>query len=54
MNFQANFYKLQIHTVNSGNTYETLKDKNIFIEVEKQKYAVDVLEKPLNEKKYKL
>ena len=40
--------------VNSGNTYETLKDKNIFIEVEKQKYAVDVLEKPLNEKKYKL
>ena len=40
--------------VNSGNSYETLKDKNIFIEVEKQKYPVNVLEKPLNEKKYKL
>ena len=40
--------------VNSGNSYETLKDKNIFIEVEKQKYAVEILEKPLNEKKYKL
>ena len=32
--------------MNSGNNYETLKDKNIFIEVEKQKYPVD-LEKPL-------
>ena len=40
--------------VNSGNSYETLRDKNIFIEVEKQKYPVDVLEKPLNEKNYKL
>tara|TARA_B100000482_G_C12486703_1_gene250982 strand:+ start:26 stop:673 length:648 start_codon:yes stop_codon:yes gene_type:complete len=39
--------------VNSGNSYETLKDKNIFIEVEKQKYPVEVLEKPLNQKNYK-
>ena len=39
--------------VNSGNTYETLKDKNIFIEVEKQKYAVEILKKPLNQKNYK-
>ena len=39
--------------VNSGNSYETLKDKNIFIEVEKQKYPVDILKKPLNEKNYK-
>ena len=38
--------------VNSGNSYETLKDKNIFIEVEKKKYPVDILEKPLNNKKY--
>jgi len=39
--------------VNSGNTIETLKDKNIFIEVEKKKYSVNILEKPLNKKKYR-
>ena len=39
--------------VNSGNTNETLKDKNVFIEVEKKKYPVDILEKPLNNTKYK-
>ena len=39
--------------VNSGNSYETLKDKNIFIEVEKKKYPVDILQKPLNQKEYK-
>ena len=39
--------------VNSGNTIETLKDKNIFIEVEKKKYPVDILENPLNKKKYR-
>ena len=39
--------------VNSGNSYETLKDKNLFIEVEKIKYPVDIIEKPLNNRKYK-
>ena len=39
--------------VKSGNSYETLKDKNIFIEVEKKKYPVDILEKPLNQKNYR-
>ena len=39
--------------VNSGNSYETLKDKNIFIEVEKKKYPVDILQDPLNQKNYK-
>ena len=39
--------------VNSGNSYETLKDKNVFIEVEKTKYLVDIIEKPLNNTKYK-
>ena len=39
--------------VNSGNSYETLKDKNVFIEVEKTKYPVDIIEKPLNNTKYK-
>ena len=37
--------------VNSGNTKDTLKDKNIYIEVEKKKYPVDILQKPLNQKK---
>ena len=39
--------------VNSGNSYETLKDKNIFIEVEKKKYPVYILQMPLNQKDYK-
>ena len=39
--------------VNSGNTKNTLKDKNIYIEVEKQKYPVEILEKPLNQKNFK-
>ena len=39
--------------VNSGNTKETLKDKNIYIEVEKKKYPVDILDKPLNQKNFR-
>ncbi len=39
--------------VNSGNTKETLKDKNIYIEVEKKKYLVDILDKPLNQKNFR-
>jgi 4-methylaminobutanoate oxidase (formaldehyde-forming) len=39
--------------VNSENSYETLKNKKIFIEVEKKKYPVTILEKPLNQKNYK-
>ena len=39
--------------VNSENSYETLKDKKIFIEVEKKKYPVIIIEKPLNQKNYK-
>ena len=39
--------------VNSGNTIETLKDKKIYIEIEKQKYPVEVLEKPLNDRDFK-
>ncbi len=36
--------------VNYGNSYETLNDKNVFIEVEKIKYPVNILKKPLNQK----
>ncbi len=39
--------------VNSGNTKENLEGKNIFIEVEKKKYPVDILNKPLNQKNYR-
>ncbi len=39
--------------VNSGNTIETLKDKNLFIEVEKIKYPVEILLKPLNTKDFR-
>ncbi len=39
--------------VNSGNTKNTLKDKNIYIEVEKKKYPVDILHKPLNQKNFR-
>ena len=39
--------------VNSGNTKETLKDKKIYIEVEKKKYPVEILDKPLNQKNFR-
>ena len=39
--------------VNSGNTKESLKDKNIYIEVEKKKYLANILEMPLNTKNYR-
>ena len=39
--------------VNSGNSVDTLMDKNLFIEVEKKKYSVEILKKPLNQKNYK-
>ncbi len=39
--------------VNSGNTIETLRDKNLFIEIEKIKYPVEIISKPLNTKDFK-
>ena len=39
--------------VNSGNSIETLTDENLYIEVEKVKYPVEILSKPLNSKDYK-
>ena len=39
--------------VNSGNTIETLRDKNLFIEVEKIKYPAEILLKPLNAKDFR-
>ncbi len=39
--------------VNSGNTIDMLKDKNLFIEVEKIKYPIEILSKPLNTKDFR-
>ncbi len=39
--------------VNSGNTIEILKNKNLSIEVEKIKYPVEILSKPLNSKDFR-
>ena len=39
--------------VDSENTIENLKGKNIYIEVEKKKYPANILEKPLNQKNYR-
>ena len=53
-NYSFNFNKnLSYGYINSGNTVASLKDKNIFIEVEKIKYPAKILEKPLNSKKFK-
>ncbi len=39
--------------VNSGSTIDTLKNKNLFIEVEKIKYPIEILSKPLNTKDFR-
>ena len=39
--------------VNSGNTIETLRNKNLFIEIEKIKYPVEIISKPLNTKDFR-
>ena len=45
--------KLSFSYVNSGNPKQDLIGKNIYIEVEKKKYPVDILDKLLNNKNYK-
>ena len=53
-NFSFNFNKnLSYGYVNSGNTLETLKNSNVFLEIEKKKYRANVLDMPLNNKDYK-
>ena len=53
-NYSFNFKRnLSYGYINSGNTYESLKNKNIYIEVEKVKYSAEIIEKPLNNKKFK-
>ena len=53
-NFSFCFNKnLSFGYVNSGNTKDSLKDKDIYIEVEKKKYLANIIDKPLNTKNYK-
>ena len=53
-NYSFNFKRnLSYGYINSGNTYESLKNKNIYIEVEKVKYSAEIIEKQLNNKKFK-
>ena len=53
-NYSFNFNtNLAFGYVNSGNTKESLKSKNIYIEVEKSKYVAEVLDSPLNKINYK-
>ena len=53
-NYSFNFSKnLSFGYVNSGNTKDDLKKKEIFIEVEKKRYKAKVLEKPLNTQDFK-
>ena len=53
-NYSFNFNtNLTFGYVNSGNTKDSLKGKNIYIEVEKSKYVAELLDSPLNKNDYK-
>ena len=53
-NYSFNFEKnISFGYVNSGNTIENLIDKNLSIEIEKKKYPVSLIQKPLNQKNIK-
>jgi len=54
-NFSFNYNKnISFGYINSGNDKDYLKGKNLFIEIEKKKYPVSILEEPLNQNKYKI
>ena len=54
-NYSFNFKRsLSYGYINSGNTLESLKNKNLYIEVEKVKYAAKIIEKPLINKNFKI
>jgi len=53
-NYSFNFNKnISYGYINSGNDKKGLEGKNLFIEIEKKKFSVKILEKPLNLKNYK-
>ena len=54
-NFSFNYNKnISFGYINSENDKDYLKGKNLFIEIEKKKYPVSILEEPLNQNKYKI
>ena len=53
-NYSFNFNKnLTFGYVNSGNNFDSLKDKNIYIEIEKSKFKAELIAKPLKNSNYK-
>ncbi len=53
-NYSFNFNKnISFGYMNLENSFEDLKDKNLSIEVEKIKYPVSIIDKPLNQKNIK-
>ena len=53
-NYSFNFEKnISFGYVNSGNTFDTLKGKNIYIEIEKSKFKAELITKPLKNNNYK-
>ena len=53
-NYSFNFKQnISFGYVNSGLTLKELKKENLYIEIEKNKYPVKILEKPLNKSDYK-
>ena len=53
-NYSFNFNtNLAFGYVNSGNTQDSLKYQNLYIEVEKLKYKAEILPNPLNNRDYK-
>ena len=53
-NYSFNYNKnISYGYVNSGNSIADIKDKNLFIEIEKIKYPAQILTKPLKANNYK-
>jgi glycine cleavage system aminomethyltransferase T/glycine/D-amino acid oxidase-like deaminating enzyme len=54
-NFSFNFNKnISFGYINSGNSIDELANKNLFIEVEKKRYPLEILSQPLKSKDLKL
>ena len=53
-NYSFNFKKnLTFGYINNDFSYETLKDSKLFIEVEKKKYEIELIKRPLKQTNFK-
>ena len=53
-NYSFNYNKnLTFGYINSSNSLNDLKNKNIYVEIEKEKYLASIIEKPLNQKNFR-